>query len=394
MLRAGYAKTIITPDLTRPVYLAGYAPNKPASAIHDDLWGRALALCYEETDVLLITADLIGLGRHICTEIMTSIQAQSKRPVNVLIACSHVHFGPDTIGLWGPSEYESGVDPVYMQQLTDKLVHIGVSALMNAHESVQVRSRAIGVYGIAKNYREPDITDEEATCLQFLRKDARTFATLIIYPCHPEGVHPDSTDITSDYVYKLREVIEANTNAPALFMPGALGGMMSPALPEQTHEAVAIMGEKIANMALESLANAEAKTINVLRYDRAEVAIPMQNVLFQIASNVGLLPNLLNSAGEITTEVGLIRIGDNWLAAIPGELFPELGLYIKDKLREYGAKIAGVICLANDELGYILPPEKFIFPQDWLNPGKQYEESMSIGPETAPRLLSALWTLI
>lgn len=394
MLQAGYAQAIITPSLARPVYLAGYAPNKRAVAIHDDLWARALALRFGQTDVLLLTADLIGLGRQICLEVMEAIQQQTGRAAQMLIACSHVHFGPDTIGLWGPTPAESGVDPVYMAELKETLVRIGVQALADAGQSVTMSGNAIGVYGVAKNYREPHITDEEATCLQWHRADGGIFATLVIYPCHPEGVHPDSLEITSDYVYQLRATIEAQTSAPAMFMPGALGGMMSPALPSQTHEAVAEMGATIAHAALSALAEKPAQPVDSLRYDRVEVAIPMQNVLFQMASDVGLLPNLLNAAGEIVTEVGLIRIGDAWLATIPGELFPELGLFIKQRLKAYGATLAGVICLANDELGYILPKEKFIFPQDWLNPGKQYEESMSIGPETAPRLLDALWTLI
>jgi hypothetical protein len=250
------------------------------------------------------------------------------------------------------------------------------------------------VRGVAKNYRDPHITDEEATCLQFVTADNQPFATLVIYPCHPEGVHPDSRDISCDYVDALRQHIEATIGGVALFMPGALGGMMSPDLPEPTHAEAAKMGSTIAEASLAALAKQPLQPLQAVYYHRTEFAIPMQNMLFQMAATLGLLPNLVDAEGNITSETGVIQIGDTWLATVPGELLPRLGLQIKAELKQAGATIAGVVGLANDELGYILPEEDFIFPQDWLNPGKQYEESMSIGPQTAPRLLAALRRLL
>ncbi len=61
---------------------------------------------------------------------------------------------------------------------------------------------------------------------------------------------------------------------------------------------------------------------------------------------------------------------------------------------ECGASLAAVIGLANDELGYILPYENFVYPRNPFNPGDHYEETMSIGPEAGPHLLAALRTLI
>ena len=45
-LRAGAAKITITPDLQKhgPVYMAGFGRNRKATAIHDDLYARCLAL--------------------------------------------------------------------------------------------------------------------------------------------------------------------------------------------------------------------------------------------------------------------------------------------------------------------------------------------------------------
>jgi hypothetical protein len=50
--------------------------------------------------------------------------------------------------------------------------------------------------------------------------------------------------------------------------------------------------------------------------------------------------------------------------------------------------------LANDELGYILPQEDYVYPEDPFEPGDHYEETMSVGPEAGPRLLSALRAML
>ncbi|MCU0511957.1 MAG: hypothetical protein MUE40_05225 [Anaerolineae bacterium] len=394
MLTAGYAQSVITPALERPVYLAGYRSNKPAERIHDDLWARVLALRLGEQCVILAALDLIGLARSHCLAIEAAVRQRSGQPVELLIACSHTHFGPDTIGLWGPSPTESGVDPLYLQFLTQTVTQTCLRALQAATQPVQVRSAAGDVLGVARNNRDPHITDEEATFVQFVTGTGAALATLVIYPCHPEGVDFESTDITCDYVHGLRQRLEAHFGGAALFMPGALGGMMSPDLPEPTHAAAQRMGEIIAEYGIQHLPAAPLHPVARLSFTRQAVHIPLQNVLFDLAAQAGLLPDITDAAHDITTETGIITVGDVQLATIPGELLPRPGKEIKARLKAAGAATAAVICLANDEIGYILPQEDFIFPQDWTNPGRQYEESMSIGPETAPRLLQALERLL
>ena len=35
----------------------------------------------------------------------------------VLVSATHNHEGPDTLGLWGPSPFQSGVDPEYLKKV-------------------------------------------------------------------------------------------------------------------------------------------------------------------------------------------------------------------------------------------------------------------------------------
>ena len=43
----------------------------------------------------------------------------------VLVSSTHNHEGPDTLGLWGPNPFQSGVDPDYLKQVEDGIVDGG-----------------------------------------------------------------------------------------------------------------------------------------------------------------------------------------------------------------------------------------------------------------------------
>jgi len=92
--------------------------------------------------------------------------------------------------------------------------------------------------------------------------------------------------------------------------------------------------------------------------------------------------------------VSYLRIGPAGLAFVPGEIFPELGLGLKDAMRATGVTLPVVVGLADDEIGYIIPEQDFVAPEDYLDPGSSYEESFSAGPDVAPRVVAALETLI
>jgi hypothetical protein len=88
----------ITPDLEKhaPVYLAGFGHNRRATAIHDELYARCLALKPGKTPLVICGVDSIGLQR---------IRAKVK--ADVIVAALHDHQGPDTMGLWGATTAQS-----------------------------------------------------------------------------------------------------------------------------------------------------------------------------------------------------------------------------------------------------------------------------------------------
>ncbi len=437
-LTIGYAQQTITPSLDRKVYLAGFDRNRPAMGVHDDLYVRALALELGGTRLVLAALDLLGLPRVYCQAVEARVNEQAPG-TRLILASTHTHHGPDTIGMWGRNWFRSGVDPVYMATVQHKVVETALNAVRAVSrsqvgqglptatppprsetlgeqqktsgkrlesEAVALATTATRVPGVAKNSRDPDILDEELTCLQFRHITTQEpLATLLIFPCHPEVLWRDNVYITSDYPGYLRQAVERATGAPCLFFPGALGGMMTPDVPAHSFIEAERMGTTLADAALEALARAEVVPVETLSHAVEVYDVPLTNVLVKLARWLGLFPRgviykrsgviykrsgVIASHNRVTTEANRVDIGPIRLATGPGEVLPKLGLRIKAQLRETGAPLASFIGLANDELGYILPKEDFVYPGNPFNPGAHYEETMSVGPEAGSRLMAAL----
>jgi hypothetical protein len=109
------------------------------------------------------------------------------------------------------------------------------------------------------------------------------------------------------------------------------------------------MGRKLAQVGLEALTSAETTINPELSLTTKEISTKLTNILFKLAFRRKLLPDARDQHGRVSTEVNLLKIGPLWLACVPGEMLPKLGLALKDSMRQAGASVVGVIGLANDE---------------------------------------------
>ena len=405
-MNIGYAQQTITPSLNKPVFLAGFGNDRRAKTIHDDLYARALAIQAEKTTLVLVALDLIGFFRPDVYEVIEKI---NRPDVQIVIASTHTHHGPDTMGLWGPDQKTRGVDAEYMRDIKQKIVDV-IHASLSTLRPASVKWTSVHVPGLVKNARNPEILDDELTLLQFTTTDGRPLTTLFNFPCHPEVLWDMNPNITSDYVGYLRNEVEKQTGAPCIFFSGALGGMMTPDVKDHSFEESEFMGRKLAEEGLKALSAVTLQTSDgrpqttgkeavggqssAVRFEKRIIKAKLTNILYKLAFSRKLLPDTRDKKGYITTEVNLIKIGGLWLATVPGELLPKLGLQLKAWMKYAGAQVTGVIGLANDELGYILPTEDFKYPWNPFKPGKHYEETNSIGKGITVSVMEALKELI
>jgi len=386
---AGAASRIITPALgEQPIFLAGFQHDRRAIAVHSELYARALALRLDEQAFVLVVCDLIGLGRPDVEDIRAALAARGVQ-AELVVACTHTHSGPDTIGLWGPGPTVSGVDAVYLAALKQTIVAVAEEALTFCCP-VKLRCATTTLPGLIANLRTPGLVDDQLTALQFEKPDGEIVATLLNLACHPEVLNETSFVISADYAGAACQIVEAAVGGMALHVSGALGGMLSPAITQRAGAGVAAMGRAYAEAALQALAQAPLAAISQLEVRRIVFELPLANPIYTIAQEIGIVRRR-DSSDRISTTCSYIDLGAAQLIGIPGELLPRLGFELKAALPGPGRVLIG---LADDELGYILPDDEFVTPADYMHPGAQYEESMSPGPQTGTLVLAAAKGLV
>jgi hypothetical protein len=386
---AGAASRVITPPLgQQPVFLAGFGRDRRAAVVHTDLYARALALRLDDQAFVLVVCDLIGLGRPDVEDIRAALAGRGVQ-AELVVACTHTHSGPDTIGLWGPEPAVSGVDPAYLAWLKQALVAVAEEALTFCCP-VKLRYATTRLPGWIANLRTPGLVDDDLAALQFEKPDGEIVATLVNLACHPEVLDETSNAISSDYAGAACLAVEAVVGGMALHVSGALGGMLSPAVERRDIAGVAAMGRAYADAALAALAHAPLTEIGQMLSRRAIFDLPLANPLFSQAIESGLVRRR-DSGTMLTTTCSYVDLGSAQLLCIPGELLPRLGFELKAQLPGPARVLIG---LADDELGYILPDDEFVAPADYASPGAHYEESMSPGPATGSLVLEAAKGLI
>ena len=231
--------------------------------------------------------------------------------------------------------------------------------------------------------------------------------------------------MSRDYPGELARTIYKECGDRVLFMPGAVGGLIMTAdmrgdNGEDRIWNMRYTGQRLAAHVLTIPEEDEEAIPPEICVSRVEFTVPLDNTLFMYYKFLGILGNeVLPGGGEtgysLKSELSVIKLGGLILALIPGEIFPELvyGGYDGSIAHDYNAyanpsplceisREAGydrlLICgLANDELGYIIPPYDFLLDDEapYLKEArdvygrKHYEETNSMGVRTAGRIEAA-----
>lgn len=389
VLFAGAAHIDITPPEGARVWLAGFGFSRPMRRVLDRISARALYLDDGVRRVALVVADVVGLMRPSVQRVRRLIGPG----VRTVVASTHSHAGPDTMGYWGPSilhavPARTGIDVGYLRVLERRLA-AAVAQAAYAARPARLAVRAARVPGdFIENLRTPGDVPERMIVaeLRGLRSEA-PICTLVNFGCHPETLGARADGLSADFPGPLRAEVEAARGGVAMFVNGALGGMLTPRVDGCADAAerrayAAKMGRTIGAAAAEAAAGAPARRVRAVDYAAAQVGLPVDNPLYAWLERTGLIEaRARDPQGRLHTEVGRLRLGDLTFGVMPGEPSPAVGRQVEAAL---GAPARGVIGLGNDELGYLLTPAQF------ADPAFSYEVSVSPGGGATPALIAAL----
>jgi hypothetical protein len=137
-LRAGAAAVDITPS--ERVWMGGYGFWRRSEGVHDPLYARALVLEQGELQLALVALDVVGVQREDLLPLRQQLESEGFDPRQLVIAATHNHSGPDTIGLWGLPPLYSGRSAAYMRRLESGVLE----ALRRARAALRPAELAAG----------------------------------------------------------------------------------------------------------------------------------------------------------------------------------------------------------------------------------------------------------
>ena len=404
------------------VYLAGFGKNRIATAMHDDLWARAIAMEAGATKIVIVSIDLIGYyskANYYGLEEIKKLVDPKLGITEILITSTHNHEAPDTIGAWGVNALSDGKYPKYLRfvdrqiaKAINKAASSTVRAVMKLGRTDPQSSASISGMQTRTHGRPPNFFDEEMRVMQFFDGERgrleKVIATLINWNTHPESMESKNTIITSDFPHAVRESVEKRFGGTAIYTSGDIGAVeiigdsnnktsdrarfdgkdfpfeAGKNRPAYTFERTEAIGRDVARAVLDALERGEMSTVNNIVASKAVLRAPMDNQGYSFLANKGVLDTLQppreGQKIEIETTVHAITMGDAQIITVPGELFPEVfyGVErtrrkdcpeadtrraiepsVRDKMTK---KYKFVLGLCPDEFGYIVPGYDFLAP--------------------------------
>lgn len=405
----GTAELALPENSEEPLYIAGYHSGWKISGVLDLQQVRALWLSDGDAAVLLLVVDCIGLSSGTVNQIRQALSDFCRRTGcdGVQVVSTHTHAGVDTLGLWGPMAMD-GKNKDFMNGLLD-------GAVSAAEEAYADRCAGTLSYAVRRTQnlqidsRAPAVYDENLYQLRFVPEDCQNNGIrLVSFAAHAEALRGDNTQVSRDFPGVVCDLIGAETGEDVLFLPGAIGGLiLTPELTGNAFDPVEnarLTGRAIADAALSVRAWKPLEPELALSTVRFET--PLENTIFLYYKFLGILDNQVRQslAGTyyLQTELTVMGMGDFFMALFPGEVFPELisgtgtaadPRPLEDIAAEYGLETWMAVGLANDEIGYILPPSDYVL-HDQLPffreaEGDHYEETNSVGRDCAQDLANA-----
>jgi neutral ceramidase len=436
-LRMGSAAVKITPPDGTP--MAGYYTTRLSEGVHDDLYSKAIVLEQGGVKAALVSLDIISTTREMVERARKEIERTTGIPgANVMIGATHAHTGPVLTtpssrdialgsGVEAVRKYNEGLPPLIAQSVKEadsRRAPVTLSAGIGREEMLSFNRRfhmKDGTVGWNPGKLNPGILrpagpiDPEVGVLLFDGEDRKTLAAYVNFAMHLDTV--SGRMISADYPHVLAKLL-AEVKGPqllTLFATGCCGNInhidVSHAAPQGGNAEAFRIGTILAAETLKTAANAQAVPIGPLRVSREIVKLPLPELkpgdVERAEAAIAVIstpkpPPFLEQVGAFKivdvaarkgrpqeVEVQVIALGDDvaWVS-LPGEIFVELGLAIKQASPFKHTMIAE---LANGSIGYIPDRKAYVEGNYEVVSARAAAGSGELLVESAVRQLRALF---
>lgn len=407
--KAGAFAQDVTPKKF-PVSVNGNFSDVQATAAHDPLHARCLVLDDGETKLALVIVDSCMIPRALILD----AKAQAKKltgipPENILIAATHTHYAPTLDGV-----FQSEANPEYVTYLAEKIAE----GIKTAHDRRQPATLGFGrasdpTQVFNRRWKRdhalipPDpfggttdqvqmnpgqqakglITnagpvDPEICMVAVKSAKGEPMALFANYSLHYVGGYPAlSADYFGAFSDRIKQLVAPESkDFVGAMLNGTSGDVnnvnfAAPPAKAGPGERIRIVSESVAKNAEAGFKKIEygtpklsAKTKELMLKVRKPTAADVEAAKVTLADWDGKKTLVGSKAvyaretlkmadypAEVPVTVQVLRIGDIAIAAMPCEIFTEIGLEIK---KTSPTKNTFTVCLANGYNGYLPTPEQ------------------------------------
>jgi hypothetical protein len=395
--RAGAAAVAITPPVGIP--MAGYYSERGALGVHDDLYAKAIVMEQGGETAALVALDLIASPRDLVDDARSAIDRACRvRGTNVMISATHSHTGPivDTKNRFGGQSslvksYRESLPAKIaeaVRQAESRLTPVALYTARGREASIAFNRRyhmKDGTVGWNPGKGNPAIVkpagtiDPDVPVVFFEAADHRAVATYVNYAVHLDNIGEPfiSADMPATLSRCLGEF--KGPQMVTLFTAGCCGDINH--IDVQWKEAQrgfgnpARMGTILAGEALRTWPRLASVETNPLRIKSTTVSLPLPELkngdvekaratvarmsgeaskrptFMEVVDAFKVLDVAARDGKPHEVEVQVISLGKQvaWVS-LPGEVFTELGLAIK---QDSPFPMTIIAELANGLLGYI-----------------------------------------
>ena len=390
-LTARVSSIDITPPLEMKYTLGGYGErmNKPAEAIHDHIWAKALVLQMGKKKYAIITLDLLGLPSNVKSDLIKRIPGMGWSMENMMLLPSHSHGSLEIAALNSKNLLNNpnlGIfQPELLAFLLDKLETLVKDADRN-YLPVRIATGSRILDGLNRNRRKDPDVDKELIVTRIDMNNGKPLAVLVNWTAHPTFLGGQDMMTSAEWPGYLQSSLQdlIGQGVTAMYYNGSEGDQSTILnSPKKGYEKIEIYGKIIADKAFGLYKEIQTENVKEFDYSYHVITLPehaahpsfMKTGGEEYGLNEKTVKIVMDVLGPREVGFGAVRIGNLIISGIPGEMTAVLGQKVKNTIKATGIKYVAIGGLANEWLGYILSRDQYLH-------GEGYESSMSFyGPD-------------
>lgn len=434
---AGASTANITPALGSGI-VGNFGIPPPANFVHDELHARSLVLDDGTTKLVFVVVDNVGVIREVFDEAKRLIFEETKIPAaQILISSDHTHSASSASGLGNlRGGWNAGMPLDDYQRFLIRRIADGVRIALNNLEPARIgwgvgnvpqhlfnrrwkmKNPVMNPFGqkdlvqMNPGIGNPELvepagpTDPQVSFISVQSLKGRPIGILANYSLHYVGGVPKdqiSADYFAVFADRIQELLKADRQDPpfvGIMSNGTSGDVNNinfrgPAEKHEPYAKMRIVANDVANEVLRVYQTIQYKEWVPLRAAQSELNLKVRKPdpqMLAYAQKVLAKPEtetpvhrLEKTYAERTLQMDkwpetidvimqTFRIGDLGVAAIPFEVFTEIGLEIKARSP---FKSSFTIELANGSYGYLPSPDQHQLGgyETWLGTNKVEKEA-------------------